>query len=405
MKVLVTFGMILMAFSVFAQKRMGDLLSFPISEGEMGVVLAREEYLSTHKFNSPWLRELDFRIRPNDVESSISDYRLRFGILNPFEIKANREYHKLLIRQQSFERKKTINDVLKRRYELILEGHYLIRSVEIAKQNLNRLNEFRTIMLEEGFVVGKVIALDEKITKQELALMGLNRNIKLLMPAYQLLGIDSISAFLDDTWISKEQLADLVTQSESSQTLRLQMEQQELDRKASILEINKAEAFSNLGFVQAEYNAEEQDSRDEQVTFQIGLQIPIFNTDRPDNQRRELALIEDQVDYQAMVAEEEESRRSETLLFTDYLREWDLISEKVELLKSYEQVIEEVGGGVEDYERLQSYRFFLEGKKLRVSSDVYLRYINLLAETGDLSNQPYKNFLDADLAPFALEGG
>lgn len=395
----------LLACSVFSQVKMSDLLEFPISESEMGSVIAREEYLSSHKFNSPWLRELDFRIRPNDLETSISDYRLRFGILNPLEIKANRDYYNLLVRQQSFERKRAINDVLRRRYELILEGYYLMRSAEINEEHLRRLNQIRSFILEEAYDVGKVIALDEKITKQELTIIGIKRSINRLMPAYRSLGLDSLTTFPTDDWIPPEQLAEHVALTVEGETLKSQIEQQQLERETSMLQVNKAEAFSNLGFIQAEYDTDRGDSRDEQVSFQVGVQIPIFNTDRPDNQRRELALIEDQADYETLVEEEGEDRRAQVMLLADFITEWRLLASKERSLQDYRDLLEEVGGEVEDYERLASYRLFIQDKRLRVHMDIYVRYINYLADAGELSNQPYQNFLVSSLATFELNEG
>ena len=159
----------LLWYGVAGQLRMSDLLSFPLTEDEMGVVLAREAYLSTHKFNSPWLRELDFRLRPNNEETAISDYRLRFGILNPWEIKANRDYYKLLLRQQTFERKKTINEVLERRYQLIIEGRYLMSALAINEANLTQLMKIKQLILEESpDDLRELLAMEEEITRQEI---------------------------------------------------------------------------------------------------------------------------------------------------------------------------------------------------------------------------------------------
>ena len=158
----------LLVLSSKGQSEMVDILSYPLSDEEIGLVAAREDYLSDHQFNSPWLRELDFRIRPNNIETSLSEYRLRFGILNPAEIKANKSYYKLLLSQQQFERSRVVNNVLNRRYELILEGFYLQRSRKIDQENLEKLKEIKSLVLAQTADLDEVLKLEEAITKSIL---------------------------------------------------------------------------------------------------------------------------------------------------------------------------------------------------------------------------------------------
>ncbi len=391
--------------TALAQVSMRDLLSYPLSDNEMGVVLSREEYLATHKFNSPWLRELDFRIRPNDLETSLSDYRLRFGILNPKEMKANRDYYKLLLRQQTFERKQTINSVLQRRYQLIIEGHYLMRSKEINEQNLAQLEKTKTLMLEEpSGDLRDLLAIEEEITKQELTINSIQRGINQMLPAYQQLGTDQLSSFPAANWITKNQLQEVIEQNSDSETLRLISDQQQLEREASILEVNKAEAFSNLGFIQTEYDAEGGGFSNEQIRFQLGIQIPIFNTDRPDNQRRELELVEEKAEYASKALSEQEQRTTQALTLVDFLKDWELLEGKALQLEEYQKIFDDAGGNLKQFDQLREYTYFLEMETLQVQVDIYMRYINFLAESGELAEQPYLNYLSDTLDSFELGG-
>ena len=394
----------LLWYGVAGQLRMSDLLSFPLTEDEMGVVLAREAYLSTHKFNSPWLRELDFRLRPNNEETAISDYRLRFGILNPWEIKANRDYYKLLLRQQTFERKKTINEVLERRYQLIIEGRYLMSALAINEANLTQLMKIKQLILEESpDDLRELLAMEEEITRQELAINNLKRKSSELQPAYLQLGANALSSFSNEAWITPEKIQKIVRENMDGESLRLLSDQQDLEREASMLEINKAEAFSNLGFIQTEYDAERGDTRDEHIRYQVGIQIPIFNRDRPDNQRRELELIEEKAEVASLALDEQAQRRSQALSLVEYLNDWVLLQEKKAQLEAYQQVLDEAGGTLKKRDQFREYRFFLEMKTLSIQMDIYLRYIRFLAGSGELAQQPYLNFLSDALEPFELE--
>lgn len=402
MRIFLTLLVINTVIQTKSQSVLEQILSFPLSDEEVGLVAAREEYLSNHKFNSPWLRELDFRMRPNNLETSLTDYRLRFGILNPAEIKANRAYYKLLLSQQDFERVAVVNDVLKRRYELILEGYYLTSSLGINEENLRKLKEIKSLIVSETGDLEDIIKLEEAITKQELTIKGIFRNMNQLRLAYSGFGINKIPVFNEANLIQKNQIDSIVSSTIEDETLELVAEKNSLAREETILKINKAEAFSNLGFVQAEYDSERGDTNDEHIRFQFGIQIPIFNTDRPDNQRRELEFIEEQKSYETLLKEESSDQELRAIELFDFLEEWRLIEVKSKNLVEYRNIIEETGGSVEAYDRLRSYTFYLQNIELRIQLDVLIRYINHLHSIGKLAENPYQNFLVSSLQSFEL---
>ncbi len=402
MRASLSFVLVLSCLVSAAQTVVRDMLSYPLSEEEIGLVAAREAFLEDHQFNSPWLRELDFRVRPNNIETSLSEYRLRFGILNPAEIKANKAYYKLLVSQQEFERAKVINDVLRRRYELILEGYYLQHSRKIVEANLEALNEIKSLVLTQTADLDDILKLEEEITKEELNMRGLVRSMNQLKVAYVNFGVTDLPPFEDVNWVQKEQIDSMIRTVSEDQTMKLISKQYDLAREESILKIDKAEAFSNLGFVQAEYNNDRGDTFDENLRFQLGIQIPIFNTDRPNNQRRELALIEERSEYERLLSTERNEQEISVLELSDYLLEWKLIEAKQAALIQYQEAVQEAGGTVETYDRLRSYTFFLQKAGLRAQLDVLSRYIGILAVAGKLGEAPYHNYLSRDQEIFEL---
>ena len=60
--------------------------------------------LEDKPIRSPWFRELEIRLRSNDVNAYPEDYRLRLGFMNPFEQRGNKIYSKQLSSKNHAER-------------------------------------------------------------------------------------------------------------------------------------------------------------------------------------------------------------------------------------------------------------------------------------------------------------
>ncbi|MFT6866582.1 MAG: hypothetical protein ACJA08_001413 [Cyclobacteriaceae bacterium] len=388
---------------IIAQNDVERLLSYPLSDREMSEVLAREEFLNTHKFNSPWLRDLDFRIRSNDKEVGLEDYRLRFTLLNPVEMDRNRDYRKLLLSQQSFERKKTINDVMLRRYELLIESHFLEQNFKIKEKYLLNLKDIRSIVMAELFDLGDVVNLEQEMTRIEFQLADLKQKsdiIGRLLSSYELENFPDWSQF---PIISIQQISFMLKNNmNDSVSMRVIAKNQKLEESSSIMAIKKAESFSNIGYFQAEYDKERGNVWDEHVGFQIGITIPIFNSNKPDLQRRELELLEDAVDLNQTISVEKEQNDLEVVRINDLISQGDLIKEKINSLNDLKKLINETDSDINGFKRIADYDLFLNEKQISTFSDIRMRFVKLLHTYGRLADQPYTNFLSNDLTTFDI---
>ncbi|MFY0600591.1 MAG: hypothetical protein JXR03_13045 [Cyclobacteriaceae bacterium] len=403
MRLQITLVLFFVSRLIYAQVSVEDVLSKPLSEEEMTQVLAREDYLNSHKFNSPWLRELDFRARSNDREIALEDYRLRLSFLNPLEILANRDYRKVLQSQQNFERKKTIDKVLLRRYELLIETNYVLKSLTIQNNYLEALKEIKSIMVSEQFDFSDLVDMEQEITKVELFIANLEQKRAVLEQIFSESGFSGLPDCNDFRWITSAQIKTLLGGSSNDTISLLQIsELQKIEKEETILRIKKAEAFSNIGFIQAEYDTERGKAFDDHVGFQVGVTIPVFNSNKPDLQRRELELIEEKADYKVLVAEERQQKNIDELRIKDLLSQSELIDEKKEELGEIRELINAGNNGFKAYRKLAEYDLFLEEKDLTFDSDIYMKYVMHLHKQGTLSDEPYINALSSEMSSFDL---
>lgn len=404
MKVLISFSFILSALCGLAQISVSDVLSKPLTNDELAQVLAKEDFLENHKFNSPWLRDLDFRARSNDREVGLEDYRLRFTLLNPKEIAANKDYRKLIVSQQAFERKKTINDVLFNRYEIIIEANYVKETLSFKKQQLESLMTYKKMLIGDSFEFSDIIKMEHEITKAELAIGVTKQRLDVLEEVFRNKGFSSLVDFNDFNWIQGLQIQNILNISrEDSNSINQVSKLQKLEQEESIMKIKKAEAFSNIGFVQAEYDTERGNSLDDHMGFQLGITIPILNINKPDLQRRELEIIEKTMAYNESVSEESESIDRSSLVVKNLIDQHKIIMSKKSDLAEIEKIIQESDPDLTNYIRFSEYHNYLKEKDLSYQSDILIRYIKLLHQQGALSDQPYLNYLSSDLTSIDLK--
>ena len=402
MKFLTVFSLLVGSFYVSAQLKVSDVLSKPISEDEMVQVLAREDYLATHKFNSPWLREVDIRARSNDREVGLEDYRVRFSLINPLEIKANRDYRKLILSQQSLERRKSINEILYRRYELIVESYYIQSAINSTKNYIESLQEIEKISMSEIMDIGAVIDIEQEITKQQILASNLQMKQNVLTQAFEYSQFASIPDFQDFDWITVDLMLDIIHNERKMPSLDLLSEQAKLEQEESIMTIKKAEAFSNIGFIQAEYDLERGNNLDDHLGFQIGVSVPIFNSDKPDLQRRELELIEERAEYEEFEKTKQREDTYETLRLEELAKQVKLIQSKVGQLANLKRTVAASEAGLSEYKKLAEYEYYLTSKLNELQAGLRYRFLQTLKKSGDLDAQPYTNYLSQSLSQFDL---
>ena len=122
MRVLCYISIIFFGFVARAQFSMDEFLAQSVSDIELSEVKTSLDYINNHSFKSPWIREMEIRARSNDSELGLEDYRLRFGLLNPGEQRANRAYRDQLRTTTRLRLDTDLNDVLLQRYRLAIES-------------------------------------------------------------------------------------------------------------------------------------------------------------------------------------------------------------------------------------------------------------------------------------------
>lgn len=351
-------------------------------------------------FNSPWLREMELRTRTDDLNFSPDDYRLRFGLINPIEIKANKKYNQYLLNNVSLQYELILNEVINEYYDLILEYLYLSKLQEFNTLFLTQLKDLSTNELTVGSNIKSIIDLDQRSTKLEIDLIEIQyQKANVLLLIKDKLPELSGPEWVEDSLIShnriREILNELLIETEITLTENYLSSSFELDQQD--LAIEKAQSFRNIGFIQSEYEANSGGGFNEQLGFQVGITIPLFNPDKPELKRDELRLIERK--------NRSENRAKDHRLSLEIKtnRLMSLLGQQEALLDKIDQLQKTIDPSIEDPDELFELLLYskdLEIDYLKSRYDALKVFVDLLADMGQLSKTPRINYLSNELSSY-----
>jgi hypothetical protein len=385
-----------------AQDPILQVLSSPLTDMEMAEVWARQQFLEENKFRSPLFRELDFRVRSNDTQANLDSYRLRLGLLNPMEMKANKKYETFLHEQQSFEVRKKVNDVLLRRYELLIDSYQLAELMQLKSTNIQQLREIQSALAATNMDISFILDLEYELSKQELALRDLQQQSHLLNQAFENMQSAVPASWKAFEFVSNEQILSMMESLEGAFHVAYESELLDVKEDETILKLKKAEAFSNIGFIQGSYEIDHGKNPQNYMGFQMGVAIPIFNKEKPDLQRRELDLVASKAQLEQLEKTTGQQSDFDKEVIVGLIAKSKLIEEKLAAMDQIRSVNANHMTDLKDLKKMADYHLFLHEKKINNQVEIVSRFIQKLYDDGQLSGAPYHNFLSSDLTEFTI---
>ncbi|MEM9328997.1 MAG: hypothetical protein AAGA85_25260 [Bacteroidota bacterium] len=382
----------------YGQVDLATYLASPVSEVEVQSLIEQIDYLKGAKTAAPWLREVELRGRVRGLNGGFDDLRLRVSPLNPWVRKTNRAYFEVLEMSLQSQRRFEYSLILESRYRRAIDFIFLSKLSQLLA-DANAQYEVLSAQLPIGEGAAKMLLrLEKDLLLNELDRIDLEGERELVEQSIR----DVIAGQSTDRFaVALDQVIDVkalqsaldTSQLEISGNPELLKEQDRALLSAADLEVNRSESFDNLGFVQAEYRLDSDRGVQENLGFQVGLNLPVTNPDRPDLERRRIELIEDQAREREMLQSLEEasvSLRSELQML---LTKDDLINQKlVDLSRLLEAEITDVDVLLE----VEAFKTDLRIRQLRLERSLLETYIQWLQLDGSLTQRPLVNHLYRD---------
>lgn len=390
--------------------QMKDYLAASRDAMSLDAYKARLDFLDKNNFNSPWLRDMQIRIRTRDLNLSPEDYRLRLSPTNPAEISANKNYYTAQVQQLEAEYKAAFAEVLKGRYNLLLDHYFLYQQRMHSEKALIMAGELAVLMGrmagDRRLRLGDLIDNDESHFKTEFELDAILQQMReletLMRKEYDFAGkIDWSNGDI----IHIDQVRDQMMTAPVDSGRNIYVISDEFDYKLreARLRVERSESWRNMGFLQAEYRNWTGPEFGDRLGFQLGLRIPVTNPDRADlaRDRYRMADIPARINERvsSFVLQGQVLRERFNALIDRHIRVEKKIADMEQLdVRQLAQTDGQLDAG-----GLISYRdYLLDLKKMRLRNlrEAYTIYIDYLDIQGRLVEVPTINYISPGLEEF-----
>ncbi len=384
---------ILLIFSstvAFSQFNVTRFLESSPTNTELNIVSEQIAYFENNNFNSPWLREVEFRMRVSNLEEGLNDYRVRLSPLNPFEVKANKNHKDLIGKQLELQRQVSLSELLKSRYTMIVRILSLQEEMNLEKQNLKTLDQLKLLAKEDK---SDLVKIDFDLTKSKIRLIEYEGRLSELITELKIYyPFDGKILINFDQIIGVEEIRSRLMENDKLEfnSILYENKKLEMEIEKSELNIRETESFSNIGFVQAEFRERRGETFNEQFGIQFGFTIPIVNPDRPDLQVRRLNMIEEEQNlsiYKLKIDKEVQQIENQLdVLF----KKWDLLNSKNSEINNLLDL------NTTDLEFLFELIIYQQALNQRLAEARYaitLNYLEWLELSGLLVSSPLRNHL------------
>lgn len=389
-------------FSAYAQFSVEDYLSAPFQSAEITGLAEQLDYINDESFRSPLFREMEMRIRSKDLNASPEDVRLRLGFINPMERRANKNYENTQTEYLEIKYKYEANLILANRYKQLIKHFHLSKYAEMLTAEISQLlAAYEQIQLQKASFK-EWVETDERILKKELKREDVNTSIEMMEYLIgEILGNNEAIRWDNFEVISVARMQDILLPDTVllSREVELALKSYELEQDA--YDVEKAESWSNIGYFQAEYEIDKDNGLNENLGFQLGISLPLFNPDKPKLQRKKLELLEQEYKVQEVKNESSVDQYKLDKKFRKYIRSYQQVTERLDNLELLGKNISY--DDMEEFLALINYHGNLSTLKQEIYLDCLDTYIDILALSGRLSEAPYVNYLSNELSLFSFE--
>ena len=395
----------------FGQFNMDDFLSTARNDISLSPTQSKIDFLKENNFNGPWISRVEFRTRSNNANLSQEDFRFRLTPGNPGELKANKRYYDKQVVLLNIEYQDELNNALLKRYSLAIDHVFEFRKKENLNKQLGINRKLIDLMSKGGGTYSVDMGDLIDVQSDELDMMLAMENSKINIDEIEYIIRDFYEYSGNIDWeqtelIGIDDILNLFAEFKnkpSGQHINLVKMEQKNNLAAERFNIEKSERLNNIGYFQAEYDTDRGNEPYDHFGYQIGIRIPIVNPDKPQLNRRKLALMDDEALLDEKKDDFRKSLELAVLRMDNYNVQYIEINKKLDhLSKQNFLALKSPGKSIKMSDMIKMNEFYIDllDKKNSVEKKIYLTYLEYLNLNGKLTEAPMRNYLSKNLSEF-----
>ncbi|MDF1694526.1 MAG: hypothetical protein P1U56_01755 [Saprospiraceae bacterium] len=360
------------------------------------------DFLENDAKGMPFIDNYEFRTETSENDFAQQQFQLRFQFNSSDERKAydkvlstHAEKYKLLEAQYE-------SDIWEEKYKNIVALYFIQREENLWRQDIELIKDKKKVLQKILDNTGQLDVAEWISNETELSNLyadSLELALKRNEIGFKIFSIDRDVPRVDDTQIISvdaivESLSTLKDEVELHPDIQLLKVEEKLAEAE--FELEDAESKKWLKFAQLEYQSDNNESFQNELSFSTSIIIPNKNN----NRIKKNDVILDVLEQKYKTSIEREEGEKEFLLLGKKLE--GLHIQLTEFLRICE--VQDLEGLFQSYAEKKSVSpIFLIGikrsilknekKQLKIEKDIYDTYINLLSKTGAFIKTPRKNYL------------
>ena len=397
--------------NISAQFSMEDFLATAREDLALNPTQAKLDFLKENNFNGPWISRVEFRTRSNDANISQEDFRFRVTPGNPGELKANKRYYLKQVDLLNIEYQEDLDQALIRRYSIAIDHIFENQKKDNLQKQLAVNRQLIDIMSKGNgaYAMDMGDLIDTESDELDMKLSVEDTKMRIDEIEYLIREFYDFSGELNWSQVELIEVNDILNlfnefkDKPSGQHINLVKMDQRNALAAERFNIEKSETLNNIGYFQAEYDTERGSEAFDHFGYQIGIRIPIVNPDKPQLNRRKLALMDDE----ALLEEKKDDFRKElelaVLRMDNYAVQYTEIGAKLEKISQQNFLtLQSPGKAIKISDLIKMNEFYIDllDKKTTVEKKIYRTYIEYLDLNGKLTELPMRNYLSKNLSEF-----
>ena len=366
-------------------------------------------YFNSLSYDLPFIEKLEFRTETNDFNLRNQEYLIRVTPNSFKNIKAQKQYQQSIQYMTEMELETALNTALKERYDLMVNFIYLKEILEV-KNKQNKLLNDKVILLKRSvalinFDVIELIEatheahenlrdikeLENSIFTVERTIQRMQKSDKPISVKMELLpsikDLKSIIAAIDPNIQMKHPSLEV----HSAQLYNNMLEH----------EMESSKSKFSIGYVQAKYGYDSNESFREVFSLGIGFDVPLKRSSSTELNNLKIDILETQSQFKSLIFNLNKKAFALRQKLNNQIENYELIALQLEqgqaefVLKEYQKIAETSPHALL---KLRENTLKLELLLYESQYQIMLTYINYLDIIGLLSEKPLKNYLSNNLA-------
>jgi len=364
--------------------------------------------LKTLEFNLPLIEKFEFRTETKDFDLRKQEYLFRVSPNSSKSRKTHKSYHESIMYMTDMQYEAEVMKSFEMRYKLIIDYIFTIQELDIRSRQKLVINDKvkllnRSISLSSFDIVELIEAQDEALGVQR-DILGLEKDkLTFLQLIQKIVGDTDIAPLISIKLATVKDIKvilDLLISEKRSKHPELEALSAKHYNNMMEYERESAQSKFSIGYFQAQYGYDPNDSFSKNFSIGLGFDIPIKGSSSIDLNEISIDILESQSSYLKRKEELANSSNATINELQSLFLTYDFLTNQLDKGNAEYAINEYVKLGMASPRallKLKEITLKNEFLALELEEKVTRSFINYIYSTGIIGQKPYRNYLHPNL--------